>query len=113
VNTVPVFQWDAHPYVYNYQIEVYHPQAAVARSTAVSGALKPVLANGQSESKGPTAVTRTGLASLAASVGHPVYWAGPRANVTYELTQTADGRIFVRYLPKGTPVGAAGGPVGP
>lgn len=93
----------------NVQIEVYHPVAAVARRTAVSGQVKPVLAAGQSQAKGPIAATSASLAALAASLGHPVYWVGPRANVTYELTQTADGRTYVRYLPGGTPVGAAGG----
>jgi hypothetical protein len=46
------------------------------------------------------------LRALARATGHPIYWAGRKANVKYELTQTTDGRIFVRYLPKGVPVGA-------
>jgi hypothetical protein len=47
------------------------------------------------------------LRRLAASVGHPVYWAGPRANATYEQTRTRDGRIYIRYLPPGVKEGAA------
>jgi hypothetical protein len=45
------------------------------------------------------------LSSLARDVGHPIYWAGPAENTTYELTKTTGGNIFVRYLPQGTPVG--------
>lgn len=45
------------------------------------------------------------LGSLAKDVGHPIYWAGPADNTTYELTKTTGGNIFVRYLPQGTPVG--------
>jgi hypothetical protein len=93
----------------SYQIEVYHPQAAIARRTALSGQVKAVARAGGSQVGAPRAITRAGLAALAASLGHPVYWAGPRANVSYELTQTPDGRIYVRYLPRGTPVGASGG----
>jgi hypothetical protein len=47
------------------------------------------------------------LASLATTLGHPVYWAGPKAGYTYELTHTTDGRIYIRYLPAGVAVGAA------
>ena len=31
---------------------------------------------------------------------------GSESNVTYELTQTPDGRIYVRYLPQGVKVGS-------
>jgi len=47
------------------------------------------------------------LASLAASVGHPVYWAGPEDGYRYELTHTTDGRIYIRYLPAGVAVGTS------
>ncbi len=33
-------------------------------------------------------------------VGYPVYWAGPRLGVGYEVSRHP-GRTFVRYLPKG------------
>jgi hypothetical protein len=45
------------------------------------------------------------LARLAQPVGHAVYWAGPLAGHRYELTQTPDGRAYVRYLPEGTQAG--------
>ena len=54
---------------------------------------------------GPVAATEGRLRSLSIDEGHPIYWAGPTANTTYELTRTSSGRIFIRYLPKGVPVG--------
>lgn len=45
------------------------------------------------------------LRVLARAVGHPVYWAGGRRGVKYELTQTPDGRIYIRYLPPKVPIG--------
>ncbi len=35
-----------------------------------------------------------------------MYWAGPRAGRTYELTRPDDGSIYIRYLPAGVPVGS-------
>src|SRR5437588_8381990 len=34
-----------------------------------------------------------------------MYWAGPQPKVKYELTQVTDGRIYIRYLPQGVPIG--------
>ena len=45
------------------------------------------------------------LASLATSVHHPVFWVGPRRGFTYELTQSSNGAIFIRYLPPGEDIG--------
>jgi hypothetical protein len=36
-----------------------------------------------------------------------VYWVGPRPNTTYELTLSAAGQTYVRYLPKGVAVGSS------
>lgn len=52
-----------------------------------------------------SAVSEAGLRDFAASVRNPVYWAGPRTGQTYELFRTADGRVYVRYLPAGVKVG--------
>jgi hypothetical protein len=54
---------------------------------------------------GPVAATQDRLRSLADDEGHPIYWVGARSGTTYELTRTSSGRIFVRYLPSGVPVG--------
>ncbi|MFL6020734.1 MAG: hypothetical protein ACJ74A_06290, partial [Gaiellaceae bacterium] len=47
------------------------------------------------------------LNELAASIGHPVYWAGSQPRFTYEVSRTKDGRVYIRYLPAGATVGAA------
>ncbi len=53
------------------------------------------------------AVSTSALGSWVATVGHPVYWAGPEHGYTYELTHTTDGRIYIRYLPAGVAVGSS------
>jgi hypothetical protein len=45
------------------------------------------------------------LKTIAAVLGHPIYWAGARPGITYELTRTTDGRVYIRYLPKGVKIG--------
>ena len=55
----------------------------------------------------PVLITRAGLRTLASAVGRPIYWAGPRSGVNYELTKTADNRVFIRYLPKGVANGSS------
>jgi hypothetical protein len=54
----------------------------------------------------PVGVTPSQLHSIAASAGHPIYWAGT-ATGTYELTTIADGRTYIRYLPPGAHVGSS------
>jgi hypothetical protein len=54
---------------------------------------------------GPVLVAQARLTQFAASAGHPVYWAGPEHGVSYELTRTQGGRVYVRYLPIGTSAG--------
>ena len=57
-------------------------------------------------SSGTTDVSQQSLRALTGSIGRPVYWAGPRSGVTYELTDTSDKRIYVRYLPVGVRAGS-------
>ncbi len=45
-------------------------------------------------------VPQSGLLKAMKGVGYPVYWAGPRLGVEYEVSRQED-RAFVRYLPKG------------
>jgi hypothetical protein len=45
------------------------------------------------------------LRALARASGHPIYWAGRRPGVKYELTRVTDGRIYIRYLPAGAAIG--------
>ncbi len=55
----------------------------------------------------PAVMTRAELKAFVVAVRHTVYWAGPfvGAGYVYEVTQTKDGRVFVRYLPAGVKVG--------
>jgi hypothetical protein len=45
-----------------------------------------------------TVVPTGRLRELAATLDHPLFWAGTRPG-GYELTRTAAGNIFIRYLP--------------
>jgi hypothetical protein len=54
---------------------------------------------------GPVLVSAGQLTSASHSLGRPIYWAGPRENTSYELTVTAGGRVYVRYLPRGAAAG--------
>ncbi len=53
----------------------------------------------------PVAVDDAQLRAFARAQANPVYWAGARANTTYELTRAAGGQIYIRYLPAGVRVG--------
>jgi hypothetical protein len=57
------------------------------------------------QSDGPQAVSVEDLQGEATSGDVPVYWAGPQAGATYELTETSDGSVYVRYLTDGAEVG--------
>jgi hypothetical protein len=61
--------------------------------------------DGSGPANGASAASESELRSFAASASTPVYWAGPREGQTYEFTRTADGRVYVRYLPDGVDVG--------
>src|SRR5579859_899126 len=77
----------------SYQIEVYSPSAARARQLVLSGRVVPVgiATAGHSAAQ---AASLPQLKSLAARLGHQIYWAGSKANNTYEVTETTDGRIY-------------------
>lgn len=53
----------------------------------------------------PVAAGEADLTTLAAEVGHPIYWAGSRDGAPLELTQTEGGNIFVRYLEADAEIG--------
>jgi hypothetical protein len=69
-------------------------------STATPTATTP-----QATGVGPVAMSRGELASLSRTLDQPIYWAGARRGFTYEVTRTADRKVYVRYLPKGVKVG--------
>lgn len=54
---------------------------------------------------GPKIVNQQELADLQKSVGHQIYWVGPRPGEQYELTKLSNGRIYIRYLPAGVQAG--------
>jgi hypothetical protein len=87
--------------------------AAVAVAFAVGFALWLVFRGDSSPSKSPVPtganpvrISLKGLKTLA-GIGIPIYWVGKRPGVSYELTKTADNRIFIRYLPAGVPIGSS------
>jgi hypothetical protein len=54
---------------------------------------------------GPVALSAGGLRTLAAVIGQPIYWAGPKTGYLYELTRTQTGNVLIRYLPPAAKVG--------
>jgi hypothetical protein len=92
---------------YEAQIEVYDPWALGARRMVSSGSVTaiPRKAPITSRLSTPQGLTLGGLRSFASKVHHVLHWVGPKAGTTYEVTQTSDGKTFVRYLPAGTAVG--------
>ena len=59
-------------------------------------------------SVGPVGLSVSELRSFAKKAGRPIYWAGARKGYLYELTQTTDNKVYLRYLPPGADVGATG-----
>jgi hypothetical protein len=90
----------------NYQVEVYDPSPALARSLVASGRVRPVGAKVATPTKS-VAVSVGELRSLEGSLGRPVYWAGSKSGFRYELTKTQQGQVYIRYLPAGVQVGDA------
>ncbi|MEX0992851.1 MAG: hypothetical protein WDZ37_02540 [Solirubrobacterales bacterium] len=79
--------------------------AGVVVVVAIAAAAWLLLKDDGSKKGEPQAATIGELVAKQASASHPVYWVGPRSGVTYELTDTTSGRIFVRYLPAGVSIG--------
>jgi hypothetical protein len=54
----------------------------------------------------PVGLSESELIDQAGDFSHVAYWAGPQPKTDqYELTDTPDGRIYVRYLTAGADVG--------
>jgi hypothetical protein len=94
----------AYPNV-DYQIEVYDPTPGSATAMVASGQLQ-ALGGLTSGSNTPVAMSVKGLGTLARSLGHPIYWAGPKPGYTYEVTRGSGGQVYLRYLPPGVTVGS-------
>jgi hypothetical protein len=54
----------------------------------------------------PQAATLDQLRDLGSSVRHPVYWAGQQPGRHYEVTVDPDGKVYLRYLAEGVPIGS-------
>lgn len=55
---------------------------------------------------GPESASQTDISNLAKKNGQPIYWAGDQSGTSdIELTQTADGNVYVRYLTGKAPIG--------
>jgi len=85
--------------------------AVIAVVLAVAFGLWVILGGDDDQGSGASAPASSAasvaqLRGIPAETGHPLYWAGRRSEFTYELTRTADGNVYVRYLPPGIPVGA-------
>jgi hypothetical protein len=90
-----------------YEIEVYDPSPGRSRQVVTSGAIVAAGTTPLSVTPiKPTAASVDDLRALASSSGYPVYWAGTQSSAAYELSRLSDGRVYVRYLPKGVKVGA-------
>jgi hypothetical protein len=70
-----------------------------------SGTVGKPVSSSASSSAVPEIVAPARLRALAATLGHPLYWAGANPGLRYELTEAAGGNIFIRYLPAGVKVG--------
>ena len=84
----------------SYQVEVYDPKRGAAARMLKSGELTAL-----GKQAAPTSASQGDLRSLARSLGHPIYWVGPRKNSTYELIRASGGKVIIRYLPRGEEVG--------
>jgi hypothetical protein len=97
----------AYPGV-NYQVEIYDPTAGTATGLVATGRLAALgkLRAASTSASGASSTSPAALASLARSLGHPLYWLGARNGYTYELTRTRQDQVYIRYLPPGVKVGA-------
>jgi hypothetical protein len=93
----------------DFQVEVFDPTPTEAHELVTSGTIARVAASSGvgSPKTAAAAVSQSGLQKLASRLGRPLYWAGPRTKTTYELTETPDGRVYIRYLPPAATVGTA------
>src|SRR5829696_656897 len=69
------------------------------------GGLPGAVVATETEPFGPAFATGDDVKDAAGELGHPIYWAGRHQDGDLELTVTADGRAFVRYLTGGAGAG--------
>lgn len=54
-----------------------------------------------SQPQAVSVVSESELLGALEGAGYPIYWAGPRAGIDYEVSRPSSDRTFIRYLPKG------------
>jgi hypothetical protein len=54
-----------------------------------------------SQPKAVSVVSESELLSALKGAGYPIYWAGPRVEVEYEVSRPSQDQTFIRYLPQG------------
>jgi hypothetical protein len=84
--------------------------ALVVAGAAWFVVLRPSDSSGSASSSaastpGAHAATVAGLRAASAALGHPIFWAGARPGMTYELTVTKQKNAYVRYLTAGVKPG--------
>jgi hypothetical protein len=91
--------------------------AGVGTLVVVAGIVVAIVVGGSSSSTpgsagvnpiAPVALSASGLRTLAKNVPQPIYWAGPQSRKLYELSRTANGNVYIRYLPPDVKAGAKG-----
>jgi hypothetical protein len=89
----------------DYQTEIFDPTPGAARSLAARKLA--ALGNPADFTFGPRAMTLPQIQVLSRGLKHPLYWVGPKTGYTYEVRQMSGGRVAIRYLPKGAPIGSS------
>ncbi len=64
-----------------------------------------VAATGSTGPAAPISATPEQLRDLSKRLGRSVYWAGKQPGASFELTETGDGQLYVRYLTGGAKPG--------
>lgn len=106
LNTNPNNVHAAYP-GYAYQVEVFAPggqAVALVQQGKLTSFGGP---KGGAITPKPKAASPAALKSLAGSLSHPIYWAGPKKGYTYELNRNPNGSLYIRYLPPGVRVGSS------
>lgn len=96
-----------------FSVQLLLPLAALAIAVLVMAVLVGWLllrggdggAAAPTPNSGPVLLNEAQLVRFAAQGNEPIYWAGPKSNVSYEVTAASGGRTFVRYLPRGVEAG--------
>src|SRR4051794_10317661 len=86
------------------------PTAAIAVAIAVGLLVWLLLIKGgddstpdgnqtSSQPQAVSVVSESELFGALKGAGYPIYWAGPRVEVEYEVSRPSQDRTFIRYLP--------------